>query len=56
MSNKIWEAIVKHVSRGEEAEKLLAKIYLEYGPYKNDNISDQTWEEIKKFFNFDDSE
>lgn len=53
---EIWDAIVSHVSRGELAEKLLEQVYCDIGPYKRDDVSDETWVKVRDFFEFDDSE
>jgi hypothetical protein len=38
------------------AQKLLERVYLEIGPYKRDQVSDRTWDEVRNYFEFDDSE
>lgn len=55
-SKKVWEALKDHVDRGEEALKLLESVYVEIGPYKRDEVKDETWNKVRDFFGFDDSE
>lgn len=39
-----------------EADTLLQDIFSEIGPYNNRKISDETWEKVRNYFEFDDSE
>jgi hypothetical protein len=39
-----------------EGLQLLSFIFNELGPYQDGKISPETWEKVKKFFGFDDSE
>lgn len=52
----VWNGLVAHVGRGEEAVKLLEAVYVEMGPYRQDKVSDETWRKVCDFFGFDDSE
>lgn len=52
----VWDGLVAHVGRGEEAVKLLEAVYVEMGPYRQDKVSDETWRKVCDFFGFDDSE
>ena len=50
-SNKsVWESLVAHVSRGEEAEALLQLVYNEIGPYREGKVSNATWGKVCRFF------
>lgn len=51
-----WDALTSHVKTGEEALKLLEAVYLELGPYRNREITEKTWDKVRNFFGFDDSE
>lgn len=55
-AKKVWESLTEHVNRGEQAEALLRKIYLEIGPYRDGKLEDRTWSEVRDFYGFDDSE
>jgi hypothetical protein len=60
----VWKNLVEHVSRGERATEILREIYYQIGSYplpsvvsrSEHNITPETWQEILRFFNFDDSE
>lgn len=51
-----WDALTAHVARLEKGNELLEKLYLEIGPYQNGKVDDKTWDEVRNFFGFDDSE
>ena len=55
-AEKTWEQLTSHVKNGEDAVKLLEAIYIEHGPYRNGEIKDTTWDKVRDFFGFDDSE
>ena len=46
-------AEMKHLM---EAADLLEKVYLERGPYADGEITKETWNKVRDFFEFDDSE
>jgi len=60
MSEKGIEAIVKELETLQRAKVLLEEVYLELGPYaantKDLKIKSETWNKVRKFFKFDDSE
>lgn len=51
-----YKAAQDYVARLEEAEKLLEQIYHEVGPYSNGKIEGKTWDKVRGFYFFDDSE
>lgn len=52
------EDILDEIKNLQEAQKLLEKIWLELDPYHPDTkeISKETWNKVRDFFEFDDSE
>lgn len=52
----IWKSLSAHIERGEEATRLLEKLFLELGPYRNGELCQETWDDILRFMEFDDSE
>lgn len=47
---KVWDAIARHVSRGEQALELLEQAYL----YSRDGkFHEETWRKIQAFFHYD---
>jgi hypothetical protein len=52
----VVENLINELERMQLARKLLETVYLEIGPYKNGQISDETLDKLRRFFNFDDSE
>lgn len=51
--DQIWQGLMTHVSRGEEAEKLLREV----GPYGGEvERHGKLILKLQKFFDFDDSE
>jgi len=50
------DGLVADIKTMKEAVKLLQSVYLEYGPYSAGTISVETWNKVRNFFKFDDSE
>lgn len=51
------KSFVMEMEKLSLAYNLLEKIFNEIGPYRtNEKISNETWFEVCRFFNFDDSE
>jgi hypothetical protein len=52
------EELLEEIKDLQEAHKLLEKIWLELDPYRPDTkeISKETWNKVRDFFKFDDSE
>lgn len=50
--------ILDEIKRLQDAHKLLEKIWLELDPYRPETkeISKETWNKIRDYFKFDDSE
>lgn len=44
------------VEQLKEAHELLISVYLDIGPYRDRDVKDETWERVRNFFKFDDSE
>lgn len=47
---------MKEFERLQTASDLLEKVYTELGPYKDGKPTEETWDKIRAFFGFDDSE
>ena len=39
-----------------EAHRLLEKVYLQIGAYRDGEVEDEIWSEVRDFFGFDDGE
>jgi hypothetical protein len=50
------EELLKEIRMLQQACDLLSKIYIELGPYRDGKIDDKTWDAVRDFFKFDDSE
>lgn len=52
------EKFLKDIEHLQEAHEILEKIWLELDPYRAraDQISDATWNKVRNYFKFDDSE
>lgn len=50
------ENLLKEINELKKAKELLGKVYSEYGPYGDGEISDKTRYEMQDYFKFDDSE
>lgn len=55
-TEKMLEEHIETMSKALIATQLLRKVYLEFGPYQNGKISKATWDKVKSFAGFDDSE
>lgn len=40
----------------KQARELLLDLYIEIGPYKDGKIKESTWDKVRDYFDFDDSE
>lgn len=52
----IFQDLLTEIERYKRGYELLAKLYYEVGPYRQKDIRDETWQKVKDFFGFDDSE
>lgn len=52
----IIDSIMEEINDLKEAKNLLEKIYSDIGPYKDEQVSDETWKLVRDYFKFDDSE
>lgn len=52
----VWDKLVSHVGRGEEAVELVKQLFSEIGPYRQDKPSEETWHKVCRFVEYDDSE
>jgi hypothetical protein len=52
----VWDKLSRHVTRGEEAIKLLEQVFIDIGPYRSESVKDKTWQQVCRFFDFDDNE
>ncbi len=52
----VLDELLEDVERLKEAERLLDAVFAERGPYQEGTISEATWEKVKQFYGFDDSE
>ena len=52
----VLQELLKEIENLEHARKLLDKIWMDIGPYDQGKITDDTWRELRKFYDFDDSE
>lgn len=50
------ENLIDEIQRLQLAYELLEKVYLERGSYSQYSISNETWQKVNRFFEFDDSE
>jgi len=48
--------IISEIEKLMKAYRLLQKLFEEYGPYRNGQITSDTWYEVCDFLGFDDSE
>lgn len=48
--------LVNEISHAEKGLKILEQIWIEVGPYNQNKVSEETLNELNKFFEFDDSE
>lgn len=48
--------LLDEVALLREAEQLLHAVFQERGPYQRDAVSEATWEKVRQFYGFDDSE
>jgi hypothetical protein len=56
MDLELIEKLLAEVGTAKKAMELLQRVYLELGPYRDGKIEDQTWNKVRDFFDFDDSE
>lgn len=50
------EKLLKEIKDLKKAKELLNKVWIEMGPYRDNPISDETWNKISEYMFFDDSE
>lgn len=52
----VLDSLVQEYFHLKRVEELLDSIYVEIGPYRDGEVSSETWEKVRKHFKFDDSE
>lgn len=52
----VLDSLVQEYFHLKRVEELLDDIYVEIGPYQDGEVSNETWEKVRKHFKFDDSE
>jgi hypothetical protein len=52
----VVDKVIDELIKLNLAKSILEKVFLEVGPYNTGTISERTLDEIREFFNFDDSE
>lgn len=50
------DAFVEEVADLKKARDLLSTVFTEIGPYRDGEVSDKTWNAVRDYFQFDDSE
>ena len=50
------DKLSSEVEQLKEAHELLISVYIEIGPYRDREVKDETWEKVRNFFKFGDSE
>jgi hypothetical protein len=50
------DELLAEIDELKRAKELLNKVYVEHGPYRDEQITEKTWSEVCRFFHFDDSE
>lgn len=48
--------VKEEIDTGMEAYRLLERVYCEIGPYQDAEVTKETWDKVRNFFGFDDSE
>jgi hypothetical protein len=56
MELKTINDLISEIKNLKLAKELLERIFYELGPYRDGKIIDNTWMEVKDYFDFDDSE
>lgn len=50
------EKTLEEISKLKTAHELLFNVWLDVGPYKDRKVSEETWDKVRNYFKFDDSE
>jgi hypothetical protein len=48
--------LLEDIKKMRVATELLENLWAELGPYRTNKISEETWDKVRNFFNFDDGE